>query len=235
MRTKLIPALVVACLAIGVGVAAQAAPIPVATYTFQAMDDVSAFHRVVGERCKRKWVGNRALGITVGDNTNNCMFRSSVVADSSSAFADQGMVATVTVGGGSGKLQKKSFAGIVVRRSDSAGYILRVLPNAQKWQYFRDPMGAAGPKLEGSGSGKFVKAGSKPNTLSIRAFSFGGTSTSVIASVNGRGVVSSSDAAADQPDGRQTAVTAGAKGQGAGTGIRGVFDNVIVQVPNPFG
>jgi hypothetical protein len=233
MRTKL-TALAVACLSLAVGAIAQAAPIPVATYTFQAQDDVNAFQRVDGQSCKRKWAGNQALGIRVGNGTNTCTFRSSVVADSSSAYADHGMVATVTVGGGSAKLQQKAFAGVVVRRSDSTGYILRVLPNAHRWQYFRDPKGAAAPKLEGSGSGKFIKVGTKPNMLSIRAFSFGGASTSVIASVNGRGVVSATDSAADQPDGRQTAVSAGAKGSGAGTGIRGVFDDVIVQVPNPF-
>jgi hypothetical protein len=38
----------------------------------------------------------------------------------------------------------------------------------------------------------------------------------------------------DQPDGRRSAVTAGVKGTGAGTGIVGVFDDVTVQVPNPF-
>jgi hypothetical protein len=234
MRTKLI-APIVACLVLAAGVSAQAAPIPVATYTFQSQDDVSAFQKVGGTSCKRKWAGNQALGIRVGDKTNSCTFRTSVIADSSSDFADQGMVASTSVTGGTPKLQRKSFVGIVVRRSDTAGYILRVLPNAQKWQYFRDPKGAGGPKLEASGGGKFIKAGAKPNTLSIRAFANGGTSTSVIASVNGRGVVSGTDSATDQPDGRQTAVTTGAKGSGAGTGISGVFDNVIVQVPNPFG
>jgi len=71
--------------------------------------------------------------------------------------------------------------------------------------------------------------------IAIRAFSRGGTTTSVIASVNGSNVVTATDSGADQPDGRQTVVTSGAKGSGAGTGIRGIFDNVTVQVPNPFG
>jgi hypothetical protein len=233
MRTKL-TALIVACLALLAGAIAQAAPIPVANYTFQAQADVSAFQKVFGSSCKRKWAGNQALGITVGNGTNSCMFRSSVVADSSAALSDQGMVASTRVTGGDAKLQKKAFVGIVVRRSDEAGYILRVLPNAQKWQYLRDPKGAGGPNLEASGSGKFVKGGRKASTLSLRAFANGGASTSVIASVNGRGVVSTSDSATDQPDGRQTAVTTGAKGTGAGTGITGLFDDVIVQVPNPF-
>lgn len=71
--------------------------------------------------------------------------------------------------------------------------------------------------------------------IALRAFSRGGTTTSVIATVNGRGVVSATDSGADQPDGRQTVLTAGAKGSGSGAGIGGVFDNVTVQVPNPFG
>ena len=69
--------------------------------------------------------------------------------------------------------------------------------------------------------------------ITLRAFSFGGTSTSVIGSVNGNNVVSLTDSSADQPDGRQTVLVSGVKG-GSGTGVMGVFDNVTVQVPNPF-
>ena len=233
MRTKL-TALIVACAALAAGAAAHAAPIPVAVYTFQGQDDVSAFQKVFGDKCKRKWAGNQVMSIMVREG-NSCAYRSSVVADSSDQYADQGMVATTTVGGGSKKLQSKSFVGVGVRRSDNAGYVLRVLPNKHKWQYLRDPKGAAGSKLEASGSGKFIKVGSKPNTVAIRAFSRGGTTTSVVATVNGRGVVSATDSGPDQPDGRQTVVTSGAKGSGSGAGITGFFDNVTVQVPNPFG
>jgi hypothetical protein len=233
MRTKLTALLVIGA-ALAAGAVARAAPIPVASYQFQTQDDINAFQKVGGDSCKRKWVANQALGVGVGRNTNSCTYRSSVLGDSSTQYSDLGMVGTATVGGGTPKLQKKSFVGVGVRWSSTAGYVLRVLPNAHKWQYLRDPKGAAGPKLEASGSGSFIKVGSKPNTISLRAFSLGGTSTSVIGSVNGHGVVSATDPAADQPDGRQTVVAAGAKGSGAGTGITGVFDNVIVQVPNPF-
>jgi hypothetical protein len=234
MRMKL-TALIVACAALAAGAVAHAAPIPVAMYTFQSQEDVSAFQKVLGQNCKRKWAGNQAMSIAVGDATNSCAYRSSVVADSSDQYADQGMVATTTVGGGSKKLQSKAFIGVEVRRSDTAGYVFRILPNKHKWQYLRDPKGAAGLKLEAAGSGKFIKVGSKPNVIAIRAFSRGGTATSLIATVNGHGVVSTTDSAADQPDGRQTVVTTGAKGSGAATGMSGVFDNVTVQVPNPFG
>lgn len=235
MRTKL-TALLIACAAIGAGAVAsvQAAPISVAVYAFSTQDDVFAFHKVFGSACKRKWQGNQMLAIGVGAKTNSCIFRSSVVADSSDSRPDQGMIATTGVTGGTPKLKKKAFAGVGVRQSDNAGYFLRVLPNQRKWQYLRDPEGAGGLKLEASGSGKFVKMGAKPNVISIRAFSFGGTTTSIVAVVGGRTVVNTSDAAADQPTGRRTVVLAGAKGSGAATGITGLFDNVNVQVPNPF-
>lgn len=233
MRTKL-TALIVTAAALTAGAVAHAAPIPVATYTFQSQDDVNAFQKVFGAKCKRKWQGNQALGISVGPSTNTCIFRSSVVADSSDQYADQGMTGTVTSGGGSKKLMNKTFVGVWVRHSDTAGYLFRILPNAHKWQYLRDPKGAAGSKIEASGSGSFIKVGSKPNTISIRAFAYGGTSTGVVAMVNGHSVVNTTDSAADQPDGRQTALATGVKGSGAGTGVLGVFDNVSVQVPNPF-
>jgi hypothetical protein len=234
MRTKLTALLVTAAALVAGAATAHSAPIPVATYTFQSQDDVNAFQKVFGAKCKRKWAGNQALGIPVGADTNSCVFRSSVVADSSDQYADQGMVGTATVTGGTPKLQKKSFVGVGVRHSDSAGYVLRILPNSHKWQYLRDPKGSAGPKLEASGAGKFIKVGSKPNSIAFRAFSYGGTSTSLVGTVNGHAVVSTTDSGGDQPDGRQSVVTVGAKGSGAATGLVGVFDNVMVQVPNPF-
>jgi hypothetical protein len=232
-RTKL-TALIVACAALGAGAVAHAAPIPVAVYTFQGQDDVNAFQKVFGDKCKRKWAGNQALSVAVREGSS-CLYRSSVVADSSDLYADQGMVATTTVTGGTPKIASKSFVGVGVRHSDSAGYVLRVLPNKHKWQFLRDPKGAAGLKLEASGSGKFVKLGAKPNVVALRAFSRGGTTTSLIGTVNGRTVVSQADSAADQPDGRQTVVMSGVKGSGSGAGVSGIFDDVTVQVPNPFG
>jgi hypothetical protein len=234
MRTKLI-ALLTACAALIAGaVAAHAAPVPVAVYSFSTQDDVSAFQKVSAGTCKRKWQNNQLLAIGVGQSTNNCVYRTSVLADSSDKYADQGMVATTSVSGGSKKLQSKSYSGIGVRQSDTDGYWLRVLPYLGKWQYFRDPRGPGDPKLVAAGSGKFIKGKGKANVLAIRAFSYGGTTTSILATVNGTTVVQTTDSGSDQPDGRRTVVMSGVKGAGAGTGVTGFFDNVAVQVPNPF-
>jgi hypothetical protein len=236
MRIKL-TAMIAACgLAVGGAAVVQAAPIPVAQYTFATQADVAAFSNgKAGTNCKRKWRNQMALGITVGNGTNACALRTSVVADSSDVAPDQIISAVVAFGGGgNAKLQKRAFQGVAVRQSETAGYELRVLPVARKWQVFRDPKGDAGPALIASGSGKFIKTGGKANNIALRAFDFGGAETSLVGNVNGRSVISTTDSGMDQPDGRRSAVTTGVKGTGAGTGVIGLFDDVTVQVPNPF-
>ena len=214
---------------------AQAAPIPVAVYAFATQDDVNAFQKVFGAKCSKKWSGNRALGILVGADTTNCILRSSVVADSSDMAPDQQISGTANLAsGGSAKQQRKAFVGVGVRQSEEAGYYLRVLPFARKWQVLRDPKGGAGATPMASGTGKFVRMGKKPNNLQLQAFDRGTTTTQLLAMVNGRAVLSTSDAAADQPDGRRNVLTDGVKA-GVGAGVSGIFDDVSIRVPNPFG
>jgi hypothetical protein len=236
MRRQL-TALIAACAILaGAAVVAWAAPIPVAQYTFATQGDVSAFQKALpASKCKKKWRGMEALGVTIGPGTNACVMRTSVVADSSDTAPDQIISALAAfAGGGTPKLQKKAYQGVTLRHSETAGYELRVLPMAGKWQVFRDPKGAGGPTLLASGSGKFIKAGNKANALALRAFDFGGTSTSLTATVNGQTVVSQTDTGMDQPDGRRNGITTGVKGTGPGTGIISAFDDVTVMVPNPF-
>jgi hypothetical protein len=247
MRFKLTTLFAACGLLAGGAMAAHAAPIPVAQYTFATQGDVAAFQSAGGGKCTRKWRDQMMLGVTLGAGTNACVLRTSVVADSSDVAPDQILSAVVTPGpGGTAKLRSKAYQGVAVRQSDTAGYELRVLAGAQKWQVFRDPKGTAGPALLAAGSGKFIKTGAKKkqaegkkgggtaNNIALRAFDFGGTATNLVATINGRNVVSTTDSGMDQPDGRRNAITVGVKGTGAGTGIVGVFDDVTVQVPNPF-
>ena len=244
VRVKL-TTLIAACSALAVSATTQAAPIPVAQYSFSSKGDVGAFS-ASGGKCARKWrqmatkptgkEGGKGGGMAVnlGSGTNACLLRTSVVADSSDIAPDQAVTATVSLARAPGKLQKKAYQGVTVRRSDTAGYELRVLPAAGKWQVFRDPKGADPAVLLASGSGKFIRSGRKSNNLALRAFDFGGTDTTLVASVNGRNVVSTTDSGTDQPDGRRNGVTVGVKGTGAGTGVIALFEQVTVQVPNPF-
>lgn len=235
MRTKL-TALVVLCaaLALGVAAAAHAGPVVVALYTFENPADASAFVKGSGAKCTKK-TGKGNMPITVGPGTNSCVFRSSVVADSSDLAPDQEVSAVGSMGARTPrKLQKKAYVAVQVRASENASWELRVRPITRSWQVFRDPKGAAGPALFRSGKGKFIRTGSKPNALLLRAFDHGTPNTQLLATVNDKAVVRVTDAAADQPDGRRNGVAAGAKGAAAGTGIVGIFDDVAIKVPNPF-
>ena len=179
----------------------------------------------------------KAMQIGVGASTNSCMFRSSVVADSSDLRSDTEVTATGSLGSSTpSKLAKKAYLGVGVRQSDNSGYELRVRPAAGNWQLFRDPRGnSEGPVLFRSGKGKFVRGGQKGNTLMLRAFDYGSDSTTLTARINNKVVVSATDTGNSQPDGRRTTVSTGIKGAGSGNGVVGIFDDVAIKVPNPFG
>lgn len=236
MRKKLTALLAVGAAAAGLAAAAQAAPVTVALYLFSSQGDVQAFQKVQGAKCQKKWKQQKAMRVAVGAGTTACAFRTSVVADSSDVRADHEIAATGSVSGATPKnRRKKAYVSVFVRSSEHSGYELRVRPYARTWQLFRDPRGQAqGPALFRSGKGKFIRAGAKPNLLTLRAFDHGAADTSVTVRVNSKTVASFRDSGSSQPDGRRTAIGTGVKGAGSGTGVVGIYDNVAVRVPNPF-
>jgi hypothetical protein len=233
MRTKLtaLTAALGATLALGAAVA-LAGPVTVALYNFDNAGDVAAFSKGAGAKCPKKLSAGK-MAVTVGKGTNSCVYRTSVVGDSTDPGSDMEITGTANVQSPV-KLQKKAYAGVGVRVSETAGWELRVRPVARTWQLFRDPKGADGPALFRSGKGKFIRPGGKPNSMLLRAFDFGSTNTQILAAVNGKPLVSVTDSDANQPDGRRSTVTTGVKGAGAGTGVVGYFDDVAIKVPNPF-
>ena len=216
---------------------AHAGPVTVAIYAFATQADVLAFQKTLGSKCQKKWRQRKAMQVAVGAGTNACVFRSSVVADSSDVRADLETSGSASIGPTTPKkIQKKAFVGVGVRSSENSGYELRVRPGAQSWQLFRDPKGSAeGPALFRSGKGKLIRGGLKVNDLALRAFDGGSDTTTLTARINGKVVVSATDTGNSQPDGRRTTVSTGIKGAGSASGAVGVFDNVAIKVPNPFG
>ena len=176
------------------------------------------------------------MGIAVGPGTNHCSYRSSVVGDASDVAPDTEVVGTGTVGRNTpAALQRKAFVGVGVRSQRGGGL------GAPRHPREADLAAAARPRRHGRGrddlalgQGEFVKAIGKPNTLLLRTFDFGTTDTQLIATINNKSVVTLTDSADDQPDGRRNVVVAGAKGTAAGTGIAGLFDDVAIRVPNPY-
>lgn len=234
MKTKL-TALILACATLALGAIAHGATVPVAVYTFQTNGDVAAFQKAIGgSKCKKKWRQMKQMAVTIGPKTSACAFRTSVVGDSTDPGSDMEVSAAASVSPGTpAKLMKKAFVGVAARSSETAGYELRVRTAAGVWQLFRDPRGAPGPVLHQAGKAA-IKAGKKPTKISLQAFDSGTTTTTVTALINGKTVLSFSDALPDQPDGRRSVITTGVKGAGSGSGVIGIFDNVAIRVPSPF-
>ncbi len=187
-----------------------------------------------GTSCKRKWVGNQALcdrrrqqhqllrlPQLGGGGLERSVRRPGHGCDHERRRRHQ-------------KLQKKSFVGRgrAPERLPRATS-LRVLPNAHKWQYFRDPKGAGGAEARGLRRRQVRQARLQaqrdldPGLLVRRARAPAWSARSTAPAV-----VGATDSGADQPDGRQTVVTAGAKGSGAGPGSR-AFSTTSRPGPEP--
>lgn len=235
MRTKLT---IVAALGafLAAAVAAEAGPVTVALYRFQAQGDVSSFYKVEGAKCKTRWRKKATIGTIVGKGTNACAFRSSVVADSQDPGPDQEMAASANLAASTpAKLRKKIYLGLAVRESNTTAYELRVFPGSRKWQLIRDGRGGSAPTVLGSGSGKFIRQGvGVRNELLVRAFDFGSSSVTLLATINGKKVLSIKDTSTGAPNGRRTTLTIGARGKATANRAVGSFDNVAIRVPDPF-
>jgi hypothetical protein len=238
-RYKLIAAAAASVVALGAAIA-YAAPVTVALYQFSQRGDAASFAKVGGGKCQKKVTRNEKMGITLKERTNRCVFRTSVIADSTDPAPDQELAASVGIGKSTpGKLRKKAYVAVAVRANETSGYELRAFPGGGKWQLWRDSAGAGEAQLLSQGNAKFAtsranRKSSRGTPILIRAFDSGGTNPHIFARVGGKPVYSQLDIAADPPDGKRTQIATGAKGTAPGPGILGIFDNVAVRVPNPL-
>jgi hypothetical protein len=235
MRTKLTIATMIGAF-LAAAVAAHAGPVTVALYRFQSQADVSSFYKVEGAKCKKKWRKKKTIGLLVGEKTNACAFRSSVVADVQDPGPDQEIAASTNLAAATpAKLRSKIYLGVAVRESNTTAYELRVFPGARKWQLIRDGRGNSAPTVLGAGTGKFIRQGvAVRNDLVLRAFDFGSAAVTLLAKVNGKKVISMKDTSAGAPNGRRNTLTIGRRGKGSANRAVGAFDNVAIRVPDPF-
>jgi hypothetical protein len=223
-------------------VVAYAAPVTVAIYQFSQRGDAKSFAKVGSGKCRKSLTQNRRMGITLGPRTNRCLFRTSVIADSTDTGPDQELSAAIGLGKSTpGKLRKKAYLAVAVRASETAGYELRAFPAAGKWQLWRDPAGAGTAQLLSGGKASFKnrsdanerQQSGRGTVITLRAFDSGAPNPHITAKVGGKVVYNQPDSAPNLPDGRFTAIATGAKGTAPGMGIMGLFDNVAVRVPAP--
>ena len=235
MRTKLTIAGLLGAFLVA-SVAAHAGPVTVALYRFESSGDVASFYKVEGAKCKKKWRKHKTIGIVVGEKTNACGFRSSVIADVQDPGPDHEIAASTNLAAATpAKLRSRVYLGVAVRESNTTAYELRVYPGARKWQLVRDGRGTAGQTILGAGSGRFIRPGvGVRNNLLLRAFDYGSSSPTILARINGKKVLSMKDTSAGTPNGRRNTLTIGRRGTGSANRAVGAFDNVAIRVPDPF-
>jgi hypothetical protein len=130
----------------------------------------------------------------------------------------------------------KGTPGPVLFRSGKGAFIKSGTP--VKKPPAKEPQQMAGKSAPAEEEAPAKKPAAKPaknaNNVSLQVFDGGTTTTTVTGIINGKSVVTFTDSAPDQPDGRRSVVVTGVKGARPGPGVVGVFDNVAIRVPSPF-
>jgi hypothetical protein len=234
MKAKLTLALCAVSVLGGTVAVAHAAEIPVAIYPFTDPGDAAKFFKVKGTKCSRKPLAG-TMTIKLGTDTNECAYRSSVIADSTDNSPSIDLTGTATYSAKTpANLTNKLYLGVLTRASANEHYELRVVPAKQRWIMLRDPAGSGSEAVLKAGAAKFIKVNpAKPNSLRLRTFAIAG-GVSVIAQINGQTVYSAIDSAPQPPAGRYNELSAGNKTGSSGSGIVGIFDDVSIRVPSPF-
>jgi hypothetical protein len=236
MKKTLIAAITACSLFAGVASALAAGTIPVAIYNFDNPNDINSFQKLSGgAKCTKKLTGGGAMGISVGDTSPACTFRTSVIADSDDLSPSFQIQASVSYDKKTpATAQRKLYLSVFSRASTTGSYELRIVPSKQKWYVLRDRDGAQAPQNLGSGTFKKIKAApGKANTLVLQTFEVAG-GVSILGQINGRNVYVATDTEASPPHGRFNGVGVGSKTGASALGMLGTFDGVTVSIPRNF-
>jgi hypothetical protein len=230
MKRKLTAA-ICALTVLGMAGVVYANEVAVAVYPFTNPGDAALFIKVKGGKCSRKPISG-ILSIKLGSDSNECAYRSSVIADSADTSPSIDLTANATYSAKTpANLKNKLYTGILTRASANEHYELRVVPAKQRWILLRDPAGPATESVLQSGAAKFIKVNpAKPNALRLRTFAIAG-GVSVIAQVNGKTVYSAVDSSPNPPAGKFNELAVGSKSGSNGSGMVGLFDDVSIRIP----
>lgn len=189
---------------------------------FEARGQVNELTKSGDAKCTSK-LSKKAAAITVGKNTNECAYRTPIIAREVDIAAEATLDAKTPK-----NLQNKVFLSVYVRAGDTGAYQLAVYPGRKQWVL---------SSISGTGDGaqrtvvqekeaSFIRKPGKENRLRLRAFA-----SSIIGSVNGHQVVRFDDPNAAALTGRNTLVSVGSTKPVAKA--VGLFDTIDIGVPDP--
>jgi hypothetical protein len=225
-RTRPVAGLLVAALALGLGVATAVAGITVYKNNFSRRSEARQLKHADGKHCDKRWRKKaQSLLVDVKKGPGACGYRPPVEGDSDGPdhdFQAEGKLLRATPRG----LRASAYLAIAVRSGASSRYELRVFPKKHKYELRRAPSGGGGgfPKR---GKSRAIKGANKANVLRLRA-----VGNNVTAKVNGKRLAQVTDSNAGQVGGRRLEVFVGNK-RSTRKDVVASIDNLRLQVPNP--
>ncbi len=227
-----------AAIAIGLVLAASAgaAAVLLKSYSFSSLSDVKNMKFVGGKNCTKSWASHRAFGISVGKNTLECSYRTTVAGPSLDISATARMLSATPKA-----IRGKTFVAVTVRRSSNSGYQLQVFPKRKEFKLFRRFKGGRELVPNGSGTLNRINGVGQRNKIRLRAFppyqSHPGELKIFINDKRvGAGQISTTPDFSNM-DGQDSTVSVGRARSASGSirGARVTFDGVVLRTRNPFG
>jgi hypothetical protein len=223
-------ALVAALALAGAASALAAGTLTIYQNTFSSRSAMQQMRHVKGRHCPRS-LFKAEMVVKVGQHTPECVYRAPVTGKRISISA----AVAISKQTPSAK-RGRAFEAVWLHAGNGGKYEFAIHSSQQKWflRRYEPPSNTFTEIAHGkvlSGAHKINGVG-KRNRLKL-TFAAGG---SVVARVNSKLVKQFTDSNASQISGQDVMVAIGSDGSGvnAANGVVGIFDNIIVQVPDPL-
>ena len=183
--------------------------------------------KLPGGRCGRRFASRgKNMSVEVGRSTARCEYATPVVG------RDLDIAVTAVLSKQTPRTRrKKIFVFVALRVSGTVAYVLEVEPRNRRWFLRRTAPEGDDPtprrRTFAQGKGKVVANTGRKNRLRMRVFG-----NELIAWINGEVVARGSDPAFEAIDGRLS--TFGIGSAANASKAVGIFDNIVVQVPDPL-
>lgn len=186
--------------------------------------------KISGRSCERGG-STAALRVTVGEKTDECLYRTPVIGRDLEVEATARLLS-----GSTEKLQRRAFLAVELRAGGGGKYTFAVFPGQRKYQIRKDVAGAKTRFLAVGRQISQIKGINEGNKLRLQVFNILKTKqpddARILAFVNNKRMAVLVDDQAGPVKGRFSGFSVGAPGTASGAVAS--FDDVSVRIPSPF-
>jgi hypothetical protein len=224
MKTRIAAFPIVALVALVVCASAGAAMVAIYRNALDTTAQRSELLKLTGRSCARGG-GEDTLKVTVGKQTEECAYKTSVVGRNLEIAATERLLT-----GTPKAVARKAFLGLILRAGGGAKYELRVFPGQKKTQLVKTTKEGGIEYLAIEKSVAAVKGMNEANVLRLRAE--GAKGKVKVTGYLGPEVVGEATDEGTEVEGESSAVSVGAPKNGSGAVAS--FDAIVVRVPITF-